>query len=469
MPRLVALLAVAVLVLVSAFRFASRSGEPVLPDVPYNYAAIALPDHLTAPPVQAADNTPASNPITDAGATLGRVLFYDTRLSLNESISCSSCHLQEHGFSDPEPFSVGFEGGRTARNSMGLAFSRYYENGHFFWDERAGTLEAQTLMPIQDAVEMGMTLDAVITRLEATGFYGNLFADAFGTPEVTSDRMALALSQFVRSMVAPGSRYDQGRALQPPGPPGNNLPNFTAEENQGLRLFFGQALCGRCHEGDLMVNDRPRNNGLDATTTDAGVGGVTGRPQDMGLFKSGSLRNIGRTAPYMHDGRFETLEEVVDFYNTGIQPHPNLDPILRRPGGQPVRLNLNPGERAALVAFLETLTDEAFIADVRWSDPFLDTTEGGPSEAPSGIVLEPAYPNPFNPSTTLRFNLVESTHVDLSVFDQQGRRVALLEQGIRTAGTHTVRWDAQGVPSGRYLVRMVAGGVVQSQAVTLVK
>ena len=155
----------------------------------------------------ALDNTPDSNPVTDAGATLGRVLFYDPRLSANDRVACASCHIQAFGFSDTARLSLGFAGGRTRRHSMGLANARLYRSGRFFWDERAASLEAQVVMPIEDATEMGMPLGALATKLAATPYYPPLFRAAFGTPEVTGDRVARALAQFVRALVSSESRF----------------------------------------------------------------------------------------------------------------------------------------------------------------------------------------------------------------------------------------------------------------------
>ena len=372
--RLASLLLVSVVTVGAAF--ATRvAGTPVLPETPYDYAGAELPDHLRHVSVLRWDNTPDDNPITDAGATLGRVLFYDVRLSQNGTVSCASCHRQEHGFSDPRPVSVGFRGEPTDRNSMALAFARYDRTRRFFWDGRARTLEDLALEPIQDPVEMGMTLDELEARLEATAFYPGLFADAFGTPEVTSDRVAQALSQFVRSIVASNSRYDAARRAEPDRF-GRPLAGLTEQENRGLELFFGEGRCEQCHSGDMFVGNGPTNNGLDSTFTDLGVGGgrdlaglktVTGRGH--GAFKTVSLRNVEITAPYMHDGRFATLEEVVDHYSTGVRHSSTLDPRLRR-GGRPIRPAFTDDERAALVAFLRTLTDTTLTTDPRWSDPF---------------------------------------------------------------------------------------------------
>ena len=363
MVRLVCLAAFS-LVALGAAVVSRHDDAPILPETPYDYASAGLPSHLDVNAVRMWDTTPLDNPITDAGATLGRVLFYDTRLSRTRTVSCASCHRQEHGFSDPERLSTGFEGEPTARNSMALAFPRFDRNRQFFWDERARTLEELALEPIQDTVEMGMTLPELTARLQATAFYPDLFADAFGTPEVTSDRVARALAQFVRSITASGSRYDAARRAQG-GSPGRPLAGLTDQENQGLDLFFGAARCAQCHDGDLFMGRQPTGNGLDSTVTDPGAGN--------GRFKIVSLRNVELTAPYMHDGRFGTLAEVVAHYDSGVQPGPGLDRRLRGLAARPLRLGLSATDRAALVAFLRTLSDTTMAIDPRWSDPFPGT------------------------------------------------------------------------------------------------
>ncbi len=349
-----------------------NSGVLNLPTAYYNYSSPDLPNHFRNGDVAQIDNTPADNQVTDAGATLGRVLFYDKNVSANNTKSCASCHIQGNGFSDPERLSEGFEGGRTGRNSMGLSNARYYDNGRFFWDERASSLEEQVLMPIQDPVEMGMTLDELVTKLQGQDYYEGLFTDAFGTAEVTSDRISRALAQFVRSMVSFESRFDAGLTASG-GDPRRPFDNFNQVENMGKQLFFsGRTQCSNCHETATFSGDQARNNGLDGILTDLGVGGVTGRNQDNGEFKVPSLRNIALTGPFMHDGRFGTLREVVEFYNNGIQDSPNLDNRLRVQGDQVRRLNLNQNEIDALVAFMNTFTDTSFISDPKFSDPFND-------------------------------------------------------------------------------------------------
>ncbi|MEQ8704363.1 MAG: cytochrome c peroxidase [Phaeodactylibacter sp.] len=355
-----------------------------LPNTPFDYSSLNLPDHFTInvqgqplpTSINGTDNTPSDNLITDAGAALGRVLFYDKKLSANGTIACASCHKQDKGFSDDAVLSIGFDGGTTGRHSMTLINARFYQRGRFFWDERASTLEEQVLMPFQDSIEMGMTLEQIVSIVEAQSYYPELFEKAFGSQDINSDRIAKALAQFVRSIVSYSSKYDEGRSLSPS--PGANFPNFTAEENLGKNIFFqtipnGGGACFGCHttEAFISANPGPQNNGLDAnSTTDLGAGEVFANPIFTGRFKTTSLRNIELTAPYMHDGRFGTLEEVVEHYNSGIQNHPTLSPALTDNEGNPVRLNLSDFEKAALVAFLKTLTDNSLESEEKWSDPF---------------------------------------------------------------------------------------------------
>ncbi|OYW77426.1 MAG: cytochrome-c peroxidase [Verrucomicrobia bacterium 12-59-8] len=341
----------------------------LLPASPDNYANPTLPASFFVNPILAQDNTPANNATSDLGAKLGRVLFYDKRLSFNQTIACASCHLQQHGFADSRAFSTGFAGGLTGRNSMGLANARWYQRRSFFWDERAATLEDQVLMPIQNAVEMGMTLPALVTRLGAEPFYTELFNATFGTPEVTSGRISQALAQFVRSIISTQTKYDLGVAATP------QFSNFTAQENQGRQIFNAPGGCSACHGTDNFVpgGGPANNNGLEFPYVDTGIGGITGQQGDMGKFKVGSLRNIELTAPYMHDGRFATLEAVVDFYSTGVVDNPNLSPPLRlnpQQGGGVRRPNFTTAEKAALVAFLKTLTDTSLPTATKFSDPF---------------------------------------------------------------------------------------------------
>jgi len=344
-----------------------------LPATSFAYANQQLPNYLLTPNIAGQDNTPTDNAVTDPGATLGRVLFYDKTLSLNKTVSCASCHHQALGFSDSAVLSKGFQGGLTTRNSMSLVNARYYPAKHFFWDERATTLEAQVLTPIQNSVEMGMQLDTLVNRLKATKHYPVLFTKAFGDTTINSDRISKALSQFVRSIISYQSKYDAGRSQVPPGADPVQTPynNFTAQENQGKQLFFSPlTACATCHGTETFTAPGNRNDGIENPSVDEGVGGVTNIIAQVGNFKVPSLKNIELTAPYMHDGRFATLEQVVEHYNSGIQANPNLAPQLKNPNGTPKRLNLTDEQKASLVAFLKTLTDTSITTDEKFSNPF---------------------------------------------------------------------------------------------------
>lgn len=342
-----------------------------LPDPAYDYTDIAVPSYLDADFIYSHDNTPANNHITNDIATLGRVLFYDKKLSANNTISCASCHIQEFGFSDTATLSKGFEEGLTGRHSMGLGNARFRTNGKFFWDERAETLEEQVLMPVQDEVEMGMDLEDLVLKLANQPYYPILFKRAFGNTEITSDKMSLAMAQFVRSMLSFNSKYDKGRENHEIADP---FSNFTAQENLGKNLFtsLNKGMCSSCHFSDAMITDHARNNGVTIGESDNGVENDTGNPLDRGKFKAPSLRNIAIRPPYMHNGEFTNLRDVVKTYSDGIQWTPTLDAHLMAPGGtSAIQFNLTDEEIDALVAFLNTLTDEDFLTDKKLSDPFI--------------------------------------------------------------------------------------------------
>ena len=341
-----------------------------LPNHPFNYSGLAVPDFLEVDLVYLQDNTPANNPITNDGATLGRILFYDKLLSANNTISCASCHIQEFGFSDTAVLSDGFDGGKTGRHSMGLTNARFRTNGRFFWDERAETLEDQVLGPIQDPVEMGMDLDDLVLILEQQPYYSILFKRAFGDSVVNSERISKALAQFVRSMISFNSKYDQGRMNHSIN---EDFNNFTVQENLGKNLFnrLDKGACFNCHFTDAMITEVSRNNGLSREAGDIGVEQTTGNPWDKGKFKSPSLRNIAVRAPFMHDGGYKSLKEVINGYSTGINWSPTLDAHLMNPGNlSAIKFNLSTLEKEALEAFLHTLTDQEFLTNEIYSDPF---------------------------------------------------------------------------------------------------
>jgi cytochrome c peroxidase len=336
-----------------------------------NYAAPSLPAYFDGS-VAALDNSPAANAIDDRVATLGRVLFHDLRLSTNDRASCASCHQQRFGFTDPMRFSNGISGAATTdAHAMRLGNLRYWQPGTMFWDRRAASAEAQVSHPLHSLVEMGWggaagDIDDLIAKMGGIGYYPELFAWAFGSAAITEPRIQQALAQFVRAMVSHTSRWDEGYAqVFLPDAPNRALdlalPNFTAQENRGRHLFMtsveqGGAGCSACHlPPTFVLAPDSRSNGLD--------------PGETRLFKAPSLRNVGLTGPYMHDGRFASLAEVLQFYDRGVQEGPALDPRLRQ-GNAPQRLNLSAEDRAALVAFLMTLNDPALVADERFSNPF---------------------------------------------------------------------------------------------------
>ena len=335
------------------------------------YSAPKLPAYFDRT-VTAMDHSPTSNAINDRVATLGRVLFYDLKLSTNDRASCASCHRQALGFTDSMRFSNGISSAATTDfHAMRLGNLRYWQPGSAFWDRRAASVEAQASIPIHSLVELGWGgpaggFDALIRKMGRARYYPDLFAWAFGDSRITETRMQQAIAQFVRAMVSSSSRWDTGYAkVFSPGAPNRaldvDLPNFTPVENRGRHVFMtgvgqGGAGCAACHlPPTFALAANARSNGLDAGETR--------------LFKAPSLRSVGLTGPYMHDGRFQTLAEVVDFYDHGIQQGPALDPRLRRGGGAQ-RLNLSAADRAALVAFLMTLSDPVLTTDPRFSDPF---------------------------------------------------------------------------------------------------
>ncbi len=325
-----------------------------LPTVPYNYANIEIPTHINMQ-----DNSPNDNQISDHGATLGRVLFYEKAMSKNNTIACASCHEQALGFANATAFSEGFEGQMTTRNSMAIANHRFAEQ--FFWNSDNRPLEEQVIQPVQNHIEMGMErLEDLALKIDAIPYYDDLFDKAFGSTEVTSDKIGKALAQFLRGMVSTDSKYDKAMVAN------NNFADFTELEKAGFEVFENKANCADCHNpgSDFAASWRGATNiGLDMDYADEGAGN--------GRFKIPSLRNVAVTAPYMHDGRYVTLEEVIEHYDNGVKPHPSLDWALQGNGGAQ-NLDLTLAEKQALKAFLMTLTDEQYLTDARYSNPFID-------------------------------------------------------------------------------------------------
>ncbi len=346
-----------------------------------NYAAQGKPAYVNK------DNT-AANPITDKVATLGRVLFYDKNLSVNNGFSCASCHKQEFAFGDTAVSSLGVDNGRTIRHSMRLINSRFANEAKFFWNERATSLEAQTTMPIQDHLELGFSgqtgrgnMTSLITKLGGIGYYKELFKLAYGDATITEARMQTALAQFIRSIQSFDSKYDVGRAqVANDGAP---FPNFTAQENAGKNLFLAPPIfngnserigggfgCQGCHQApEFDIDPNSRNNGF--------IGVIGSTQIDLDNTRSPSLRDILNASgvantPFMHTAASQTIRQVLNHYNT-IAAGPrntNLDARLK-PNNIGQNLQMTPAEIDAMVAFLRTLTGKDVYTNKKWGNPFL--------------------------------------------------------------------------------------------------
>lgn len=343
-----------------------------LPEKPLDYNVV-LPQHLSRSGLFARN-------IDKDMATLGRVLFYDKALSSTGEVSCASCHKQELAFSDNKVASEGVDG-QTERNSLALgsvaSFAAYYGvdlfgtfGVPFMWDNRFGTAREQAHAAFTSEVEMGLTIDELVSTVENLEYYEPLFRRAFENTQVTEERIMSAVAEFVDGLGTFDSKFDRAAEKSTNGLDMNvNFSDFTAAENRGKEIYLTS--CAGCHSS---VFGRPvmnaANNGLDMQYEDEGIGGFTQLTSDQYTFKIPTLRNVAQSAPYMHDGRFATLEDVVDFYSDNIADHPKLHELLRDESGQPKRLNLSDSDKAALVAFLETLTDVDYLQEVRYSDPF---------------------------------------------------------------------------------------------------
>ena len=329
----------------------------------------------TAAPIERPDNfpimeTPANNPQTKEGIALGRRLFFDPILSANNEMACANCHLPASGFTDNLAVSTGIDGTAGTRSSMALFNIGYYTKG-LFWDGSSNSLEEQALLPVEDPIELHDSWENVVEKLAQHADYPTLFRQAFGienSGEITKELTAKAIAQFERSIISGNSKYD--RVIR-----GEEF--FEDEELNGWSMFFDEggglpdAECGHCHNAPLFTVNDYFNNGLDSVASlmdfeDIGLGGITGRVFDNGKFRAPTLRNIALTAPYMHDGRFNTLQEVIDHYNEGVHYSDNVDPLLLKPGG----LGLSEQQKQDLITFLHTLTDTAFVNNPIYQSPF---------------------------------------------------------------------------------------------------
>ena len=313
--------------------------KPVLPATSFNYI-ITFPAHIQNS-LLSNDNTPADNPITNAGATLGRVLFYDKQLSSDNKISCASCHKQQFSFDDTAMLSVGINGGVTTRNSMALLNLRFYKSGKMFWDERSPTVEKQALQPIQNHLEMGLTLSLLESKVKALSYYPALFQNAFNSSIIDSVQISKALAQFERSIVTYQSKYDDVK---------QGLQVFTDAEAAGEQLFLNAGApntCAGCHTPPLFITSTPIKGFALNDISDAGI-------NNQNRFKSGSLRNIFTRKSLFHNGAVANIQAMLTA--TGTQAIPSH--------------SIRPADVQNMLAFLNTLTDNSIVSDKKFSNPF---------------------------------------------------------------------------------------------------
>ncbi|RYD58954.1 MAG: c-type cytochrome [Sphingobacteriales bacterium] len=321
-------------------------------------------------------------PLANEKATLGRVLFYDKQLSLNNAVACASCHRQEFAFSDNVQFSRGFENKQTGRNSMAiqnLFVTNRFNGGiidplqpntggnqSLFWDGRSTGLLDLVLRPVSNHIEMGIeNVDVLPEKLARLDYYPALFKTAYGSEGITVQRIKESLVMFMAAIKSENTRFDAAEE-------GNGQLN--ALETQGHSLFFTKYNCNSCHQvtvdGYSGMSNPLMDIGLDSSYADKGLGTITGVPNDNGRFRIPNLRNVSLTGPYMHDGRFKTIEDVLNHYSKGISASKNLDERLKDDYGKPMRMNISKNEMTAIIAFLNTLTDSKMITDPMLSDPF---------------------------------------------------------------------------------------------------
>jgi cytochrome c peroxidase len=340
------------------------------------------------------------NDTANAITTLGRVLFYDRNLSTNSTIACASCHKQSYGFADNQRFSQGFAGRFTTRNSMpvqnlsasgGLMDATFAPDkgqfgGHLFWDGREALLQNLVLQPIGNHIEMGVAdAQSLTDKLSTLSYYSSLFKDAYGSSEITTEGISRALTSFCLSINTNDTRFDKYNQTRFVGPlidfdsvtvtpPDAQQPVLNALEIEGMLLFEQKYNCNSCHNvgstNGYLFAGTFANIGLDKEYSDLGRQKVTNDPLDNGKFKIPSLRNVVYTAPYMHDGRYANLKEVMEHYSEGIEDTPNLDQKLKGADGHARTMNISEHEKEAIIAFLNTLTDDSVITDPKFSDPF---------------------------------------------------------------------------------------------------
>ena len=386
-----------------------------LPEIPFNYSDIDFPVHVEQFIGLWGSDTSSLTSMTDEGATLGRVLFYDVRLSGDNTLSCGSCHKQELSFADNKPLSDGIDGQFTFRNSMHLNDLLWQSGMSFFWDSRSPTLEDAVIQPILATNELGKNIPNLLAKLENTEFYPQLFDDAFGSSDITEERIASALAQFIRSMTTFNSRFDQSYD--------NLLADFSQSEFEGFLLF--ENACQNCHfpphfgSGSNLTLFNG-TNGLDSVFTDLGMGGWMGSFFD-GVFRVPSLKNIAVTAPYMHDGRFETLADVINFYSEEVQFNENSG-FNWMFGESFDGFHFSDEEKQNLEAFLLTLTDESFLTDEKWSNPWSPIVSTTSYITESGFKVQ-AYPNPVEDFINVEFPNPSFSEINIQLYNISGQLV----------------------------------------------
>lgn len=332
-----------------------RDPKPVKPtEEPYTPTPVVLEVPYLFPKM----DIPVDNPLTQEGIFLGRKLFYEPLLSGDGTQSCASCHVQNTAFTDPEKFSTGIDGLLGTRNAMPLINVGWMNM--LFWDGRASGLEDQAIFPVEDPLEMHADWKNVVEKLKNHSDYPELFRKAFKTSGVTKERVTKALAQFERTLISKNSKTDDVAVI------GGGV-FYTDLEQEGFDLFNSErGDCFHCHSGILFTDNLFHNNGLDENhDADKGLFRVTNNVADIGKFKTPTLRNVAFTAPYMHDGRFETLDEVLQFYGEGVKVSSTLDPLMSHQGG----INMTSHEQKAIKAYLLTLSDTTFLNNPDFSDP----------------------------------------------------------------------------------------------------
>ena len=344
-----------IIILIVALKSCNKDPEIGTIYNPHPYE-LEIPPHF--PPME----IPENNPLTVEGVALGRRLFYDPIISDDGSVNCNSCHIQEYSFSHPSNHISDVKGDPIKRNAMPLINLGWREN--FAWDLRSGSLLGKIKNSISNPFAINGKPIEVETKLAQDSTYGRMFFEAFGPDAVTFENTAKALEQFLRTLISGNSKFDQYLQTNPP-----DLTIFTPEEQGGFDIFTTElGDCFHCHGGFLRSDLIAHNNGLDRTFTDKGLGKITGSTSDDGKFLATTLRNIEYTTPYMHDGRFNTLEEVAIFYSFELEHSSTIDPLMKKANQGGIQLTAL--QRQQLIAFLKTFSDEEFINNPDHKSPF---------------------------------------------------------------------------------------------------